>query len=44
MLVFKTTKGFDHLTLHKVPLVDINNNKIYPIPKVPTFVNFVEVL
>lgn len=29
MLVFITTKGFDHLTLSKVPLV--HNNKIYPI-------------
>lgn len=31
MLVFITTKGFDHLTLSKVPLGEINNNKIYPI-------------
>lgn len=45
MLVFKTTKGFDHLTLNKVPLVDIKNNKTYPInPYFPYPLSFVELL
>lgn len=44
MLVFITTKGFDHVTLSKVPLVD--NNKIYPInPYIPHILaRFVELL
>jgi len=42
--VFKTTKGFDHLTLNKVPLVDIKN-KIYPInPYFPYPLSFVDLL